>query len=75
VTTTVQDYVFEDPSLGRYAFVLANVRRTDQETLDPISLSLSGAPGTSFLRIDDFLYGRVTSDSEKDWRNRVFIET
>jgi hypothetical protein len=74
-TTGSRTYVFEDPSLGRYAFVFANVRRTDQETFDPVSLSLSGAPGPSFIRVDDFLYGRVTGDSEKDWRNRVFIET
>ncbi len=68
-------YAFEDPSLGRYTFVFANVRVVDFDIIDPVSLSLSGTPRTSFVRVDDFLYARVTSESEKNWRNRVFIET
>jgi hypothetical protein len=74
-TTGSRYYAFEDPSLGQYTFVLANVRRTDQDAIDPVSLSLAGAPQASFVRIDDFLYARVTTESEKNWRNRVFVET
>jgi hypothetical protein len=74
-TTGSRYYAFEDPSFGRYTFVFVNVRRTDQDAIDPVSLSLAASPQTSFVRIDDFLYARVTPESEKNWRNRVFVET
>jgi len=74
-TTGSRYYAFEDPSLGQYTFVFANVRRTDLDAIDPVSLSLSGTPQASFVRVNDFLYARVTGESERIWRNRVFIET
>jgi hypothetical protein len=73
-TTGSRYYAFTDPSGDRYTFVLTDVRRTVPDAFDPISMSLAGTHQESSIRIDDFLYARVTRESEKDWRNTVFIE-
>lgn len=73
-TTGSQVHTFDDPSGDRYTFVFTNVRRTDSDDSDPISLTLAEVRQPSTIRIDNFLYARVTDESKTNWRNTVIVE-
>jgi hypothetical protein len=74
VTTGARYYRFQNPVGDRYTFVLTNVRRSDADESDPVSLSLSENAQTPSTKIDAGLYAHASVSQAVNWRNYFCVE-